>query len=114
MLENISEGESRQYRKGSTVLQHISNRPISDRFPSSGDNLKFGYNNPNEEGKFDLFNNHKHPSLSQIAGGRFPSVEEIKQISQPHKLLTSDLGQNPTSYGSGGHTIDGSRKRCVY
>ena len=106
----LLEKESRQFRKSSTVLQHISSRP---RFPRPGDNLQFGYNNPNDEGQFDLFNNHKHPSFGQIAGGRLPSIDEIKKINQPNKLLTSDLGQNPNNYGSGGHIIDGSRKRCV-
>ena len=111
MIWYLSDAESRQFRKGTTVLQHISNRP---RFPSAGDNLQFGYNNPNEDGQFDIFNNHQHPSFGQISGGRLPSVDEIKKINQPNKLLTSDLGQNPNNYGSGGHIIDGSRKRWAW
>ena len=92
------------------MLQQIAQRP---RFPTSGSNLKFGYNNPNSEGEFDIFHGHNHPSFAQIAGGKLPSVDEIKKLTQPNKLLTSDLGQNPQSYNSGGHVIDGSRKRFV-
>ena len=105
---SISEETSRQFRKDSTVLQQIAQRP---RRPTAGGNLKFGYNNPNFEGKFDIFHGHTHPSFQQIAGGKLPSVEEIKKVTQPNKLLTSDLGQNPQNYNPGGHVIDGSSKR---
>ena len=90
------------------MLHQIAQRP---RFPTSGSNLEFGYNNPNSEGKFDVFQGHNHPSFQQIAGGKLPSVEEIKKLTQPNKLLTSDLGQNPQNYNPGGHVIDGSFER---
>ena len=108
LIRSISEETSRQFRKDSTVLQQIAQRP---RRPTAGGNLKFGYNNPNFEGKFDVFHGHTHPSFQQIAGGKLPSVEEIKKLTQPNKLLTSDLGRNPQNYNSGGHVIDGSFER---
>ena len=58
-----------------------------------------------------MFHGHTHPSFQQIAGGKLPSVEEIKKLNQPNKLLTSDLGRNPENYESGGHVIDGSFER---
>ena len=106
-MHSISVETSRQFRK-STVQQQIAQRP---RRPTAGGNLKFGYNNPNFEGKFDVFHGHTHPSFQQIAGGKLPSVEEIKKLTQPNKLLTSDLGKNPQNYNSGGHVIDGSFER---
>ena len=109
LLCNVSGEESRQFRQGSEVLKNIGSRP----FFNQGENVRFGYNNPNEEGKFDLFNNQNRPSFSQISSGRLPSADEIRNLNQPSKLLTTDHGKNPNNYQGGGHVIDGSRKRLV-
>ena len=109
----LLEKSSRQFsRSPPPVRQQIGAH--KERFPSAGDSLNFGYNKPNiEGGRFDLFNNHEHPSFSQISQGHIPSAFDIRQVNHPKKLLTSDLGRNPNNYNSGGHVIDGSRKRLV-
>ena len=107
----LLEKSSRQFsRSPPPVRKQIGAH--KERFPSAGDSLNFGYNKPNiEGGRFDLFNNHEHPSFSQISQGHIPSAYDIRQVNHPKKLLTSDLGRNPSNYNSGGHVIDGSRKR---
>ena len=87
-------------------MQQIDKHP---KFPSIADNIDFSFES--NDGRFSGFGSHEHPGFSQISGGRLPSVEEIKNINQPHKLLTSDPGRNQNNYNVNGHVIDGSRKR---
>lgn len=86
-----------------SINQQIDQTP---KFPSFYDQADVDQNN-----RFNPFGTHEHPSFPQTAGGKLPSIDELKEDVNPHKLFTSDpIGTG--NYDSGyGHVIDGSRKR---
>ena len=106
-------GTRRQSPPRKSINQQISNHyqqstinHQTPKFPSFFDQADVDQNN-----RFNPFGTHEHPSFPQTAGGKLPSIDQLKEDVHPHKLLTSDpIGAG--NYDSGhGHVFDGSRKR---